>query len=87
MVFCCAALMVLVAFSSHIPFYAFAHREKRAKDGAGTQGWLALGRAGLACLALLVTSKKQEMRSFSTLAFYRDLKYDEERKKSAQWQS
>ena len=51
------------------------------------QSWLVLGKAGLDCLALLVTPKKQEMRSFSTLAFYRDLKYDEERKKSAQWQS
>jgi len=87
MVFCCAALMLLVAFSPCNPFYAFAHREKRAEMALVHQSWLVLGKAGLDCLALLVTPKKQEMRSFSTLAFYRDLKYDEERKKSAQWQS
>jgi hypothetical protein len=53
MIVCCAVLMVLVAFSSRVPFYAFTHREKRAKDGAGTQGWLALGKAGLDCLMLV----------------------------------
>jgi hypothetical protein len=53
-VFCCSALMLLVAFSSRTPFYAFAHIEKRVRNGAGTQGWLALGNGGFNCFVLMI---------------------------------